>query len=118
MIYTYFCTNKKCLNQQDENHSVNGFKIFEPICEKCGFKCEYKFVPSVVNFILVDGPSGSWPSKGEHFKNFRRKKHEEMGRKQRDRYGEAPKLIPNIGGVQTSDWREQKDLVKKARSKL
>jgi hypothetical protein len=40
-----------------------------------------------------------------------------MGKRQRDRYGEAPKLVPNIGGVQTESWREQKELVKQSKNR-
>ena len=109
MIYTYYCVNKKCLHSQDENHSVNGFKEFTPPCEKCGRKCEYRFTPSVVHFSLLDGPTGSWPSKGNSFKNYRAKQSEKMEKKQRDRYGEPKQLIPNHKGVQHENWAHARE---------
>lgn len=113
MIYTYYCTNKKCLHHQDENHSVDGFKEYQPICEKCKKKCEYRFTPSVVNFILADGPSGSWPSKGNSFKTYRAKQSEKMQKRQRDRYGDPKQLTPNIGGVETGTWRNAREIAAK-----
>lgn len=115
MIYDFSCS--KCKHVQEGECRVAERTSHTLTCAKCGGKCKYIFTPTVAHVIFKDGPSGSWPSKGERFKNFRRKKHEEMGKRQRDRYGEAPKLVPNIGGVQTESWREQKELVKQSKNR-
>lgn len=118
MIYTYYCLNKKCEHSQDENHSVNGFKEFKPKCEKCGDVCEYRYTPSVPQIAFKDGPiTGSWPSKGVRFNKYRQNKDAEMKRRQRDRYGEAKKLIPNYNGHQTESWAEAKSLALKDKNK-
>jgi predicted nucleic acid-binding Zn ribbon protein len=104
MIYQYVCT--ACGNEQDEECSVNSFKEFRPSCLKCGAECTYQFNPSGVQFVLKDGPSGSWPSKGNRIKQQRAKASEDAGRRQREHYGNSPKLVPNYGGKETGTWRE------------
>lgn len=103
MIYEYHCV--KCGNSQDEECSVNIFKTYKPACQKCGGSCEYVFSPSRVQFILKDGPSGSWPSKGERIKKQRAKASEAAGKRQQERY-KNPTLVPNFQGKETGTWRD------------
>lgn len=62
----------------------------------------------MAQFILKDGPSGSYPSKGERFKNYRAKQSEKMEKRQKDRYGDAPQrgAVPNYQGRDTGTWQE------------
>jgi len=108
MLYDYECT--KCGNIQEEEAKVAEFKEFEPTCNKCGGKCKYHFTPTVIQFALKDGPSGSWPSKGNRFKNYRAKQSEAVKKRQRERYGGGNKLIPNYRGQRTEDWREAQSM--------
>lgn len=85
---------------------MSNFKENRPPCLECGSECEYTFTPTVCQVAFKDGPSGSWPSKGEHFKNYRAKRDEEMKRRQFERYGNAPTIIPNYGGKDTGTWAE------------
>jgi hypothetical protein len=63
--------------------------------------------------VFKDGPSGSWPSKGNRFQTYRRKQSEKMAKRQRDRYGPEPnKAVPNFNGVETESWREAQELAK------
>lgn len=103
MIYEYVC--EKCGNVQDEECSVNSFKEFRPPCVECGFECAYRFNPSGIQFVLKDGPSGSWPSKGERIKKQRAKASESAGKRQRERY-KNPTLVPNFQGKETGSWRD------------
>lgn len=90
---------------------MTGFKEFRPKCVQCGSECEYQFTPSVVQFALKDGPSGSWPSKGNRFKQYRSKRSEEMERRQKDRYGHINRdAIPNYQGQITENWREAQSM--------
>jgi hypothetical protein len=69
-----------------------------------------------VHFVLKDGPSGSWPSKGERFKKFRAKASETAARRQKDRYA-TPSLVPNFRGKETGTWRDaQNEAMKEAGS--
>lgn len=103
MIYEYVCT--QCGNTQDEEHSVEGFKEYRPACNKCGAECAYQFCPTRVQFALKDGPSGSWPSKGERFKKFRAEASAKAAKRQRERY-KNPSLVPNFQGKETGTWRD------------
>lgn len=112
MQYDYICVG--CSNTQEENHSVNGFKEFTPKCVKCGKKCKYTFTPTVVHVALLDGPSGSWPSKGERIKKQRAKASESASRRSRDRYDHIKRdSIPNFQGKETGTWREAQEFARK-----
>jgi hypothetical protein len=112
--YDYACTSDYCFNIQEEEVSISKFKDHHPVCEVCGSLCDYHFTPSVVQFALKDGPSGSWPSKGNHFKNYRNQKAQEMERRQKERYGHINRdAIPNYQGQVTENWREAQDLAMK-----
>ena len=103
MIYEYKCS--KCENVQDEDCSPNSFKEFRPPCSECGAECEYQFNPHGIQFVLKDGPSGSWPSKGNRIKQQRAKASEAAGRRQKERY-KNPSLVPNFQGKETGTWRD------------
>jgi hypothetical protein len=111
--YDYACS--KCKNVQEESCSVKDFKDFHPKCNKCKSSCNYQFNPSGIQFVLKDGPSGSWPSKGNRIKEQMNKKNDQMIRRQRDRYGEGQKAIPNFEGKETESWREAKNIAMKER---
>jgi putative FmdB family regulatory protein len=110
--YDYRCED--CQFLQEEEARMSEYKALTPKCKECGGKCRYEFTPTVIQFALKDGPSGSWPSKGNRFKNYRAKRSEEMGRRQRDRYGHLNRdALPNYKGQLTEDWREARDLAMK-----
>jgi hypothetical protein len=61
----------------------------------------------VVHGILKDGASGSWPSKGERFKQYRAKASEDAGRRQKERFRDLRTgAIPNYNGKETGTWQE------------
>jgi hypothetical protein len=60
----------------------------------------------VPQIAFKDGESGSWPSKGERVKKQRAAASAAAGRRQRDRYGEPKKLMPNYDGKPTGTWQE------------
>ncbi len=110
--YDFRCED--CRFLQEEEASMKDFKTVTPKCKECGGKCVYEFTPTVVQFALKDGPSGSWPSKGNRFKQYRAKRSEEMGRRQQDRYGHLNRdALPNYQGQLTEDWREARDIAMK-----
>lgn len=102
--YEYACPS--CQSHREDDASMSSFKDHHPPCLECGGPCDYTFVPTVVQVAFKDGPSGSWPSKGEHFKNYRSKRDEEMKRRQLDRYGPPRGVLPNYGGQETGSWAE------------
>lgn len=95
----------------EDDCSIKTFKEHHPVCPRCGSRCSYEFNPTVVQFALKDGPSGSWPSKGNRFKQYRARQSEKMARRQEDRYGHARRdAVPNYQGHLTEDWREAQSL--------
>ena len=65
------------------------------------------WVPYFTHGVLKDGPSGSWPSKGERFKQYRAKQSEAAKHRQEERFGHLRKdAIPNFNGQETGSWQE------------
>lgn len=86
---------------------MSSFKEHHPACPKCGSVCNYVYTPTVCQVALKDGPTGSWPSKGMRFQQYRNKRHEEVGRKQKERYGHlSSEALPNYNGQETGTWAE------------
>lgn len=112
--YDYRCENPICGFLTEKEVSISKFKDHHPTCIKCGSRMNYQFNPTVVQFALKDGPTGSWPSKGQRYKNYRTKRSQEMSGRQKDRYGHLNRdCVPNYGGQLTEDWREAQDLAMK-----
>ena len=110
-VYYYQCDS--CEEVFEEWASISGYKEFTPECKQCGSKSHNVFVPSVPQVAFKDGPSGSWPSKGQRFQNYRRQASEAAAKRQRDRFGDTNKLVPNYNGKETESWREaQSEAVK------
>jgi hypothetical protein len=105
--YTYACKDEECGTSFEDEASMSSFKEHHPPCPKCGKPCDYKFVAYMTHGILKDGPSGSWPSKGERFKNYRAKQSEAAGKRQKDRFGHLRKdAVPNYKGQETGSWQD------------
>jgi hypothetical protein len=61
---------------------------------------------------FLDGPSGSWPSKGNRFKKFREQQSVAAERRQNERYGPVKSTLPNYQGKETGSWEEAQRLAK------
>ena len=104
--YSYKCSSAECGSVSDHDASMSTFKDFHPACADCGSSSNYTYVPSVPYVSFLDGPSGSWPSKGDRFKAHRAKASEDAAKRQRDRYGEMKGAVPNFNGQECESWRE------------
>lgn len=116
--YGYRCPNEECGNLMEDQASMSDFKEHHPLCIVCATPCNYEWIPSVPQTILKDGPSGSWPSKGERIKKQMQKRSEDAKRRQVDRFGAEPnKLVPNYDGKETGTWAEAQFQAQKERGK-
>ncbi len=114
--YHYSCT--ACEVVREDVASMRDFKEHEPACEKCGAVCRYVYVPTVPQVAFKDGPSGSWPSKGERIKKQRAVASEQAGKRQVERYGKNPnQLVPNFQGKETGTWAEAQYQAERERGK-
>lgn len=105
--YDYRCENPTCGHLVEADASMKAFKDLHPSCPQCGDVCNYEFNPTVVNFVLKDGPSGSWPSKGNRFKAYRTEQDKKAQRRQEERFGHLKKgCLPNYKGERAESWRE------------
>lgn len=113
--YDYRCTNPECGELREDVASMRDFKEHAPPCLVCSSPCQYEYNPTVPHAVFKDGPSGSWPSKGERIKKQMQQRSEAASKRQRDRYGEPKKLIPNYDGKLTGTWAEAQHLAEKER---
>ncbi len=112
--YGYSC--QKCKKSIEDDASINSFRDHHPPCPKpkCGGTCDYKWVPSVPQIVFKDGPTGSWPSKGERFKKFRQKSSAAAEKRQNERFGGISReAVPNYKGTETGTWRDAQDMAKR-----
>jgi hypothetical protein len=103
MLYSFACP--KCNAITEDICKVDEREGHHPSCE-CGGICNYVYIPSVPQIAFLDGSSGSWPSKGERIKKQMAARSDAAGKRQRDRYGEAPKAIPNYKGDIAPSWAD------------
>ena len=108
--YNYKCSSDSCASVIEMEASMKSFRDEHPPCGDCGSPCDYVYVPSVPFVSFKDGPSGSWPSKGERFKKHRAEASAAAERRQRDRYGEVKGAVPNYQGQEAESWREAQSL--------
>lgn len=116
---TYFYLCDSCKKVREDDCSIHTFKEHHPKCLKCGKECDYTFIPTVPQVAFKDGPSGSWPSKGDRIKKQRQQASEAAGKRQRDRYGASVKrdAIPNYDSKDTGTWAEAQQMALKERGK-
>lgn len=114
--YGYRCTNAECNELREDVASIKSYEEHHPPCLVCATPCNYEYIPTVPQAILKDGPSGSWPSKGERIKKQMQKRSEDAGRRQKERFGEnVGKLVPNFDGKETGTWQEAQFQAQKER---
>ncbi len=111
--YNYKCTNEECGIVIDHDAKMSDFKDQHPACTECGSLCEYFYIPSVPQIAFKDGPSGSWPSKGDRINKQMKARSEAAALRQRERYGETRGVVPNFNGQQTESWAEAQSIALK-----
>lgn len=111
-IYSYKCTKEECGNITEDRASMSDFKDHTTGCSVCGSVSTYVWVPSVPQVSFLDGPSGSWPSKGNRFKKYRAQQSANAERRQNERYGPVKEVLPNYNGKETGSWEEAQRLAK------
>lgn len=85
------------------------FKVLDE--ENQALELELVFNPGRVGFVLKDGPSGGWMSKGYKEKKYREHRSQVMGKRERDHVFKT-KLIPNLNGQEASSWKDVRDEVR------
>lgn len=102
--YDFKCTS--CEFVFEDSCSISGRDNHRPKCE-CGGEATYIYIPTVPLVSFKDGPSGSWPSKGNRFKEYRAKQAAAAERRQNERYTVVKNgAVPNFKGQETGTWQE------------
>lgn len=102
--YDFKCT--ACENVFEDTCSISGRDSHHPTCG-CGALANYIYIPSVPLVSFLDGPSGSWPSKGNRFKQYRSQQAARAEKRQNERYTIVKNgAVPNYKGKETGTWQE------------
>jgi len=110
-VYNTEC--KDCQKAQDRKLTFKQYDLVSKgqlrlDCD-CGGQAQIVFNPSNVGFVLKDGESGGWVSKGAKENAYRASRSREMKRRQKE-HVKPKELQPNFQGQTTSSWEEAKDL--------
>jgi len=81
-------------------------------CSNCGLPAQIGFSPGTLGFVLKEGESGGWASKSIKENAYRKKRRQEMARREKDHVFKAS-LQPNYDGTETGTWREAQELARK-----
>lgn len=104
--YDYKCSS--CEKVEEHIHSMK--ENPEIKCSECGSVMNRIFTPNIAGFSIKGGTEAiHWREKQKRLKN-----REVLGRKQKERYGDGPKIAPNIAGVQQDSWSDCQKLAKEA----
>lgn len=102
--YDYKCS--KCEQIEEHLHSMK--ESPEIKCSSCGGSMERQIAPNFAGFNIKGGTASiHWKEKRQRIK-----KSEELEKRQRARYGDGPKVAPNIAGVRTESWSDAQKLAK------
>jgi putative FmdB family regulatory protein len=103
--YDYFCD--KCGITEEHMHGMT--ENPEILCPDCGSKMERLISLSAGGFTIKGGTSSIHSREKEN----RRKRSEEMGRRQREKYGNSvARVKPNIAGIETGTWENAHTIAK------
>jgi len=102
--YDYYCED--CDITEEQIHGMTEKPIVG--CPKCGRRMKKLLSLSAGGFIIKGGSSSiHWKEK-----RLRQKRNEELDRKQKERYGDGPKVTPNIAGVPYDSWSDAQKVAK------
>lgn len=106
--YEYRCDS--CGNVQEEMHSIKTDP--EIFCENCESKTPLtRLISNNAGGFVVKGDSSTKLYKESR---LRHKKNADLEVKQIERYGNGPKLNPNVAGQETESWSDAQKLAKEA----
>lgn len=110
-IYTFRRSDGQILRQRMSIADYEDIKSRKKILlDEDDNELELLFDPGSVGFILKDGISGGWMSKAHKENEYRKRRYEEMGRKQKN-HAPRTRLVPNYGGKLADQWSDVRDHV-------
>lgn len=111
-IYTF-----KCADGSQVQHRMS-IADYESVCvgeklllDETDAPMEPLFDPGSLGFVLVDGISGGWATKANKEREYRKRRHAEMGRRQ-DNHAPKTRLVPNLNGKMADRWSDIQDHVR------
>ena len=105
MLYDYKCG--KCGNVEEHFHRIS--ESPEIKCSLCEENME-RIISVSGGFIF----KGGTPTIHDREKRLRKKRSQQLEKKQNERRAESPQVQPNIAGVRTDSWADAQSLAKEA----
>lgn len=114
---TYQIECLECGTTKDRRLSYSDYDAIQAgtkslTCSNCGLPAKIGFAPGNLGFVLKEGESGGWATKSIKENAYRKKRREEVAKKERDHVFKAS-LQPNYDGVETGTWKEAQELARK-----
>lgn len=104
--YDYHC--EKCKKTVEIIRQISDKT--EEKCPKCGKPMVRLFTLNKSGFIM----KGGTPAINYREKRLRLKKREKLAKKERNKYGDGPKIQPNVAGMETDSWADAQKVAKEA----
>ena len=105
--YNFQCS--ECDHIAELTLSVADMKTTKPVCLECSGEMARVFIAA--NWRGQVSLKGEWPGKTMKENRYRKLRSQEMGRRQRERYGHTlPTLAPNVGGERVETWDDARKL--------
>ena len=105
--YDFLCS--ACGGLQDEFMTISRAETEHPPCKACGAPTSKTWIAANCDYQICF--KGEWDGKLERETKYRKKRSEEMAKKQRD-HVMVPTLAPNVLGERTETWADAKVLAK------
>jgi putative FmdB family regulatory protein len=103
--YDYKC--QKCEKVEEKTHSIKEDPVFN--CSGCGTQMEKIFSPNIGGFTF--GKMGTLVIH-QREKDLRKQRSVRMAEKQKNSKRFVSKVLPNVGGVETTNWADAQKLAK------
>jgi predicted nucleic acid-binding Zn ribbon protein len=113
---TYQVECHECGTTRDQRLSYSDYDAVEAgdkklTCNHCGLEAKIGFAPGNLGFVLREGESGGWATKSIKENAYRKKRRDEVAKRERDHVFK-PSLQPNFEGVETGTWKEAQELAR------
>ena len=114
---TYQVDCLECGTTRDQRLSYSDYDAVQAgtktlTCNNCGLEAKIGFAPGNLGFVLKEGESGGWATKSIKESAYRKKRRDEVAKKEKDHVFKAS-LQPNFDGVETGTWKEAQELARK-----
>lgn len=87
-----------------------------PSCGSLSYQVAFSF-PANLGFVLKEGDTGGWASKGAKENRWRKEHTAEIARRQKEHHAPVTRLVPNYEGKEADRWSDIQDHVRSTKGR-